>query len=50
MSWESDERDAALEKLEKIQQVCSWVKLRRLPAHRQAIKDILAIVGEGSQE
>lgn len=44
MSWESDERDAALAKLERIKELCSWVKLRRLPAHRKVIADILAII------
>lgn len=44
MSWESDERDAALEKLEKIRQICGWVRLRRLPAHRKAVQEILTII------
>lgn len=44
MSRETDERDAALAKLERIRQLCNWVERRRLPAHRMAIVDILAII------
>jgi hypothetical protein len=44
MSWESDERDRAEVKLEKIREICGWVKLRRLPAHRMAIAEILTII------
>lgn len=44
MSWESDERDEALEKLERIRELCQWVRLRKLPAHRMVVNDILTII------
>ena len=44
MSWETDERDAALEKLDHIADLCNWVEKRRLPAHQMVIKDILTII------
>jgi hypothetical protein len=46
MSWESDERDAALWKLEQIRQMCEWVEKRRLPAHRMTIAGILSLIEE----
>lgn len=44
MSWESDERDAALEKLERIRELCDWVTLRRLPAHKRVVAQIKDII------
>lgn len=44
MSWETDERDRAEAKLEKIRELCEWVKLRRLPAHRTVVAEIVSII------
>lgn len=46
MSWETDERDRAEAKLQKIRELCQWVKLRRLPAHRATIAEILSIIDD----